>query len=301
MVEGYQTAIHFSPDGELLASASRDGNLRLWNWRSGSRVAALAIGGQGNAVKFSNDGSMFAAAANNGRVRIWTTSSRQRLATLDHGADRAFAVAFANDDKTLATSGVDPIIRLWNIADQSLIAELEGHKDGVRGLDSPSDGSYIVSGSRDNTARIWDAKTGKELVTMGHIKSAIDLPIAIDTPPVFVTSQAPVPVDFKRNPKKGLYLLGKGIAAAFILLIGALILKGILWVSGARAIARPVVVVVLFTVTAYLGLLTASALPGEALALWLTIAFIPATVFAMMRWVWRKTILSNVTKSRRKV
>jgi WD40 repeat protein len=289
------TAVHFSPNGDLLASASRDGNVRLWNWRSGARIAALAIGGQGNDVKFSNDGSMLAAAAENGRIRIWRTNSRQRLATFNHGAEKAFAVAFANDDKTLATSGVDPVIRLWNIADQTLIAELEGHKDGVRGLDSSSDGSIIVSGSRDNTARIWDAKTGKELVTMGHIKSAIDLPMAIDTPPVFISSQAPVPVDFKKHPETGAYLLGKGVAIAFALLIGALIIKGILWIAGAHSIARPVVVTVLFAVSAYLGLLIAATLPGEALALWLTIAFIPATVFAMLRWVWRKTILSNVT------
>ncbi|MBL4620286.1 MAG: TIR domain-containing protein [Marinicaulis sp.] len=294
-------ALHFSPNGDLLASASRDGNVRLWNWRTGARVSALSIGGEGNDVKFSNDGSMFAAAAENGRIRIWNTASRERLATFNHGAEKAFSIAFANDDKTLATSGIDPVIRLWNIADQTLIIELEGHKDGVRSLDSPNDGSIIVSGSRDNTARIWDAKTGKELVTMGHIKSAIDLPMAIDTPPVFISSQAPVPVDFKKHPETGAYLLGKGVVIAFALLIGALIVKGVLWIAGARSIARLVVVTVLFAVTAYLGLLTASALPGEALALWLTIAFIPATVFAMLRWVWRRTILRNVTGRRSKV
>ncbi len=294
------TAIDFSPDGEKLISASRDGNVRLWNWRSGGRISTLSIGGEGNDVAFSNDGSMFAAAADNGRIRIWRTDGRQRLATFNHGAAKAFGVAFANNDKTLATSGIDPVIRLWNIADQTLIAELEGHRDASRALDSSADGKIIVSGSRDNTARIWDAVTGEELVTMGHINSAIDLPMAIDTPPVFVSSQAPVPVDFKKHPTEATNLLGKGVLIAAALLLAALIVKGILWVVKARAPARLVVVTVLFAVSAYVGLLIASALPGEALALWLTLAFVPATIFALLRWVWRATILRNFSRRTRR-
>jgi len=293
-------AIDFSPDGEKLISASRDGNIRLWNWRSGARIAALAIGGEGNDVAFSNDGSMFAAAADNGRIRLWRTDGRARLATFNHGADKAFGVAFANNDKTLATSGIDPVIRLWNVADQTLIAELEGHRDGSRALDSSGDGAIIVSGSRDNTARIWDAVTGKELVTMGHINSAIDLPMAIDTPPVFISSQAPVPVNFKKDPAAAANLLGKGVVIAFALLLGALLVKGVFWFAGARAIARPIVVTALLVVSTYVGLLTASALPAEALALWLTLAFVPATVFALLRWIWRAAILRNFSRRTRK-
>lgn len=294
------TAIDFSPDGELLASASRDGNVRLWNWRSGARIATLAIGGPGNDVKFSNDGSMFAAAADNGVIRIWTTDPREHLATFRHGAEKAFAVTFANNDKTIATSGVDPVIRLWNVADQSLVRELEGHKDGVRGLDSSGDGTIIVSGSRDNTARVWDAKTGKELATMGHINSAIDLPFAIDAPPYFVSSRAPVPVNFGKHPEIAGYLLGKGVLIAFAILFAALIVKGVLWIFKARPFARSVVVTALFTVSVYIGLLMASALPAEALSLWLTLAFAPATAFALLRWLWRITILRNISRRTRK-
>ncbi|MEM8772843.1 MAG: TIR domain-containing protein [Pseudomonadota bacterium] len=293
-------AVDFHPDGELLAAASDDGMVSLWNWREGRRIMLLTAGGAANDVKFSNDGSMFASAAAGGTVRIWRTSDRNLIATLDHGAEVAFAVAFANGDKTLATSGVDPVIRLWNVSTQNLLRELTGHKDGIRGLDSTSDGKFLVSGSRDNTARIWNAVTGKNRVTVGHIDSAIDLPMAIDTPPAFVSSQAPVPVNFSNDPATGAMLLGKGFAIAFILLIALLALKGLFWVVRLRPVARLTAVTGLFVVSAYAGLLIASALPAEALALWLTIAFIPATVFALLRWMWRSLVLRNLNRRTRK-
>ncbi len=293
-------AVDFHPDGDILAAASADGTVSLWNWRSGARLVSLSIGGPGNDVKFSNNGSMFAAAADNGVIRVWRTIDNNLVTSLNHGAERAFSVAFADGDAVLATSGVDPVIRVWDIASGAMARELEGHKDGVRGLDSTSDGEWIVSGSRDNTARIWRAADGENRVTMGHIDSAIDLPMAIDTPPAFVSSQAPVPVNFAKDPGRGLYLLAKGFVIAFALLLIALLFKGFFWIVGLRPVARVAVVVSLFAVAAYAGLLIASALPAEALALWLTIAFVPATILALLRWAWRALILRNVNPRTRR-
>lgn len=293
-------SVDFHPGGDILAAASSDGTVSLWNWRSGARLVSLSIGGSGNDVTFSNDGSMFAAAANNGAIRVWRTSDNNLIASLNHGAERAFAVAFVDDDAMLMTSGIDPVIRKWDINTKALVSEFEGHKDGVRGLDSTADGEWLVSGSRDNTARIWRAVDGENRITMGHIESAIDLPMAIDTPPAFVSSQAPVPVNFNADPKAGVMLLAKGFAIAFALLIAALILKGFFWIVGLRPVARIMVVGSLFAVGAYAGLLMASALPAEALALWLTIAFVPATIFAMLRWAWRALILRNLSRRTRK-
>ena len=292
-------AIDFSPDGKVLASASKDGMMRLWDWQNGGRMAALSIGAAGNDVKFSGSGEYIAAAADNGTIRVWETASRKRTLTFSHGAPRAFAVAFADEDRLLATSGIDPVIRVWNMQNGALVRELEAHKDGVRGLDATADGTTLISGSRDNTIRVWDATSGVNDITMGHIKSAIDLPMAIDLPPFFVASQAPVPVDFAKEPETAGTLIGKGVFVAFVLLIGSLILKGIFWLVRLKPVARLSVVGVLFAAAGYTGLLIAATLPIEALALWLTIAFVPATLFAFMRWMWRIGVLRNLNRRTR--
>lgn len=60
-----------APDGQTLASASRDG-LKLWNWRSGQLLHTIS----GNvdavqAVAFSADGTLLATGGENNTIKIW--------------------------------------------------------------------------------------------------------------------------------------------------------------------------------------------------------------------------------------
>lgn len=286
------TGVDFSSDGDTLASVSADGNVRLWNWRTGERLTTVGLGSPGNDVAFSNDGEHFAAIGDDGRARIWETASHRRIMEVDHGA-KAFAVRFVDGGRKLATGGIDGIIRIWNVDDGSLVAEFTGHKDAVRALDAGPRGAVLASGSRDNTARLWDVASGKQIQIMGHVDSAIRLPMAIDLPPVFVASRAPVPVKFLDNPEVGGLLLAKGAAIAFATLIVGLLLKGLFWVARLRPVARWSSATLLFLVAAYAGLLMASALPVEALSLWVTLAFAPAAAFALLRWIVRATVFRS--------
>ena len=277
-------AIDFSPDGTWLASASDDGHARVWNWRTGGLRNVAAAGGAVHDVRFSHDGTMVAAATESGRVRVWRAEGMSRLIDIDHGA-RAFSAAFLDGDALLATSGIDPVIRVWSLSDGSLVRELEGHRDAIRTLDSTPNGAELVSGSRDNTARVWDAATGEEMQIMGHVKPALRLAAAIDAPPVLSASRAPVPMDFRGDPMKAGKLLAKGAGLAIAMTLAALIVKALLWMFRLRPIARWAVTATLFAGAAYAGLLMASALPIEALWLWLTLAFVPAAILSLLRWV----------------
>jgi WD40 repeat protein len=56
--------------GKILASASNDGTLRLWN--STECVAVLKVGIAINSVAFSPNGKMLASGSNDGAVRLWS-------------------------------------------------------------------------------------------------------------------------------------------------------------------------------------------------------------------------------------
>ncbi len=69
------TALAFAPNDRLVASASEDGVIKLWDIRSGLAPRALRAGvAPVNALAFSTDGRRIYAAGQDGTVRIWSTT-----------------------------------------------------------------------------------------------------------------------------------------------------------------------------------------------------------------------------------
>jgi WD40 repeat protein len=168
-------SVAFNRDGKILASASWDGTIKLWDTESGRELRTLAGHGWGvyRAV-FSPDGKQLASASRDGTVKIWNVATGANTRTLLADNLAVKSVAWSPDGRLLASSGNDGVVKLWDATSMKNLRELKhSWRDGVAGLVSSvlfsPDGKTLAARNWDRTVSLWDVGTGRESHTLAVV------------------------------------------------------------------------------------------------------------------------------------
>jgi WD40 repeat protein len=145
----------FSPDSTRIATACKDGFVRIWDALAGTNISHL---------QQQSDGMTFAGFSHNGKLIL--TGSRNRVAALwcaDDGRltnqfehpDWVNWAAFSPDDKKIVTACGDHIARVWDLETNRRIYPDLVHNDAVESAEFSPDGRFILTASLDGTVRLW--------------------------------------------------------------------------------------------------------------------------------------------------
>ncbi|KAH8665806.1 hypothetical protein BGZ60DRAFT_529071 [Tricladium varicosporioides] len=164
-------SVTFSHDSRLLASASEDKTVRIWDVATGTIQQTLESHSDWvNSVTFSHDSKLLASASSDKTIRIWDAATGALRQTLEGHSNGVNSVTFSHDSKLLVSASNDKTVRIWDAATGALQQTLEGHSNWVCSVTFSHDSKLLASASSDKTVRIWDAATGALQQTLeGHI------------------------------------------------------------------------------------------------------------------------------------
>jgi WD40 repeat protein/transcriptional regulator with XRE-family HTH domain len=148
------TGVAFSPDGQELAAASKDGNVYLWRLPGGRAVADGKLTGATNwvnTVAFSPDGRSVAAGTSDASVLVWDLATKTLSATMAH-PQPVTGVTWDGSGRVVA-AGADGTVSLWSLPGDVIDTgykptELAYSQDGA---------TLAVAGN--GSVQLWDARS----------------------------------------------------------------------------------------------------------------------------------------------
>jgi WD40 repeat protein len=163
---GTVTALKFSPDNSVLASANLENTIEFWSAEEGGFYYLDKLTGLANSMyslSFYPTSTYLAAGGKDKMVHIWPLAVEDKVKTLKNHTHLVLDVEFSPKGNFLASGGADNMVYLWELSfkEDKLILEEEPvfsyvHKGWVTKAGFSPEEDYLITGSQYGQLRVWD-------------------------------------------------------------------------------------------------------------------------------------------------
>jgi WD40 repeat protein len=193
--------IAYSPDGRILASTDRDGELELWDAATGRRRLAIVldekdvVNARIQGMAFAPDGRTIAVRSISTTI-LYETESGRPIRRFEEKSQRhqqnaqPLSLAFSPDGSILAASFFDAPIALWEVGTGRRIRAFDAGSKQLFNLTFTPDGKILLSilnseaygpafagdkseGPEPSLIQVWDVAAGREIRRIGLGKTAV--------------------------------------------------------------------------------------------------------------------------------
>jgi len=170
---------HWSPirtlaataSGSLVATATDDGVVRLWERGSGNEAAVFATG-PAVALMFLPGDKMLACHASDGNVSLWNIEQKKKHGDYPGPVSKVVTAAFTPDGLVAASAQEDGLVKVWELESGKERGLLRGHRGLVNAVAFSPDTQTVATAGQDGSVILW-GQTGNARMQLAEHTDAV--------------------------------------------------------------------------------------------------------------------------------
>ncbi|KAI8871910.1 WD40 repeat-like protein [Ramicandelaber brevisporus] len=172
--------VKFHPNGAVLATASPDQSVRLFDLTKPTTRRAFKFfldSHPVNAIEFSPSGDHLAVATDDSLIRIIDVHSNNMFTPhkQSYGTGGLFDVKWSPNGALIVTAGTDGHVRIWDVVSGKCLLTLNdahGVNNPVHSAQFASNNKFVLTSGGDSIVKLWDISGGQNGKVIRNFRGA---------------------------------------------------------------------------------------------------------------------------------